>query len=98
MRKAIRPWRLRDRRRVVGQAIDAYAEWRFECVAVRNTYRAWRAASALDEPWAFDAYTKALDREEGAAMLYARRMRRAGRLDETGLARRLAQIETGYGI
>ena len=90
-------WRLPGRRRAVAQAVDAYAEWRRECVAVRNAYRTWRAASALDEPWAFDAYTEALDREEGAAMLYARRMRRAGRLDDTALVRQLAQIATWSG-
>jgi hypothetical protein len=54
-------------------------------------------ASTLERPLAFDAYTAALEREEGAAQLYARLMRRAGRLAETGLAEQLAKLETGSG-
>jgi hypothetical protein len=65
--------------------------WLLECLAVQNTYRAWRVASASDEPIAFDAYRAALDREEGAARIYAHEIRRSGRLDETGLAWQLAQ-------
>jgi hypothetical protein len=53
---------------------------------VGNAYRRWVIAGALDRPLAFDAYTAALDREEGAARLYARLMRRARGLAETAVA------------
>jgi hypothetical protein len=97
-RPHIRLWRSGRRRAAVDSALAAYREWRRESVAVRVAYRAWRGASALDEPRAFDAYTAALEREEGAAVLYARRMRRARRLVETGLAFQLAESQTGSGV
>jgi hypothetical protein len=53
---------------------------------VCDAYRRWVLGCALDERSAFHAYTAALDREERAAMRYARMMRRAGRSGETGLA------------
>jgi len=82
-------------RRVAGAVVIAYAEWTSECAAVRNAYRRWKSASPADESGAFDAYNTALDREEDAAMRYARRMRRAGYIGDTGLAHRLALAETG---
>jgi hypothetical protein len=77
--------------------VAAYTQWRGEGAAVGNAYRRWPIASTLDRPLAFDAYTAALDREEGAALVYARLMRRASRLAETGLAQQLAKLQTGSG-
>jgi hypothetical protein len=82
----MRLWGSGKRRAAADNALAAYVEWRRECDAVRVAYRTWRDARALDEPRAFDAYKAALDREESAAVLFARRMRRAHRLAETGLA------------
>jgi hypothetical protein len=93
----MRLWGSRKRRAAADNALAAYVEWRRECDAVRAAYRTWRHARALDQPRAFDAYKAALDREESAAVLFARRMRRAHRLAETGLALQLAQSLTGLG-
>jgi hypothetical protein len=86
----------RERARV-DAAVAAYREWTNECSAVRNAYRRWVGASALEEPSAFVAYHAALDREEHAAKRYARVMRRAGHLLETGLAHQLARLTASYG-
>jgi hypothetical protein len=81
------------RRAAVEAAVAAYSQWRGECAAVRRAYRRWASASAVDEPLAFNAYAAALDREQRAATLYARLMRRAGHLVEIGLAHQLAQVQ-----
>ena len=93
----MRLWASGRRRAAVDSALAAYVEWRRECDAVRAAYSTWRSARALDEPRAFDAFKAALDREESAAVLFARRMRRAHRLAETGVALQLAQGHTGFG-
>jgi hypothetical protein len=49
-------------RALVDGAVSAYTQWRAECEAVRNAYRGWVGASAVEKP--FDDYTAALDREE----------------------------------
>ena len=84
-------------RALVDAAVIAYTQWRWECAAVRNAYRRWKSVSAFDRPRAFDAYKATLDREEGAAKLYARLMTRAGHLAEAGLAHQLAQIQISSG-
>lgn len=93
----MRLWGSGRRRAAVDSALAAYREWSNESVAVRLAYRAWRGASALDEPRAFSAYRAALDREEAAAVLYARRMRRARKFAETRLALQFAHSQTGFG-
>jgi hypothetical protein len=85
------------RRARVDAAVTAYVEWRRQCAAVRDAYQWWATTSAGEKPFAFDAYQAALDREEGAAKLYARLMRHVGRLGEDGLAERLAEIQTSSG-
>jgi hypothetical protein len=84
------------RRALVEAALTAYHEWASECASVRNAYHRWLAAGAMDEPFAFDAYKAALDREENAARHYARVLRRARHLTDTGLALELARIATGH--
>ena len=93
----MRLWGSGRRRAAADNALAAYTEWRSERDAVRDAYRTWRDAHALDEARAFDAYKAALDREESAAVRFARRMRQAHRLVETGLALQLAQSQTGFG-
>ena len=51
--------------------MDAYVQWRNECIAVRDAYSRWAAASAADVTPAFQAYTVALDREQLASEQYA---------------------------
>lgn len=55
------------RRALIDGTVAAYTQWRRECAAVRNAYRRWVAASAVQKPFAFDDYNAALDREEHAA-------------------------------
>jgi hypothetical protein len=86
--------RLRKRRDTRERAVDAYVDWREECVAVRTAYLPSRRASAAEAALAFDAYEAALDREEVAAEVYAALMRRVGPLVETGLARQLPYLPT----
>jgi hypothetical protein len=87
-------WRQRT---VADAALAAYSEWRSECAAVRASYRRWVGTRGEEEPSAFSDYRSALDREERAAGQFARLMRRAGHLDETGVALRLARIQAGDG-
>jgi|SRR5580698_7961183 hypothetical protein len=73
----------------------AYADWRHECVAVGSAYRRWRAASRASEPFAFHQYELALIREGQAADVYARMVKRGGRLSDVSLVLQLEQIEAG---
>ena len=93
--KAIR--RSARHRAVVDATVAAYSDWRRECASVRNAYRSWASARAVDKSLAFVAYNAALDREERAAKLYARLLRRTGHIAETGLAHQLAQIQITSG-
>ena len=87
-------WRSRT---VADAALAAYSEWRSECAAVRVSYRRWVCARGEEAPSAFSDYRSALDREERAAKHFARLMRRAGHLAETGIALQLARIQAGDG-
>jgi len=84
-------------RAAVDATVAAYSDWRRECASVRNAYRSWASARAVDKSLAFVAYNAALDREERAAKLYARLLRRTGHIAETGLAHQLAQIQITSG-
>jgi hypothetical protein len=74
-------------RRIVDDAVDAYVDWREECGAVREAYRAGTVSSSGDAVLALGAYESALDREEYAATVYAALLARVGRLLKTDLAR-----------
>jgi hypothetical protein len=65
---------------LVDEAVDAYAEWREECVAVWDAYGHWKRAPRADAPLAFAAYTWALDIEEQASAVYAGAIGRVGHL------------------
>jgi hypothetical protein len=62
----------------VDEAIDAYFEWREECVAVWDAFGRWKSAPRADAPLAFAAYTAALDIEEQASVVYASTIGRVG--------------------
>ena len=85
-------------RAAVDATVAAYSDWRRECAAVRNAYRSWASARAVDKSLAFVAYNAALDREERAAKLFARLLRRSGQVAEIGLAHQLAQIQVTSGV
>lgn len=79
-------------------AAAAYREWRRACDAVRDTYGWWAGATGVEKPFAFSAYTAALDREEHAAHRYAKLMRRGTGLREAGSAQDLVRwIEADAG-
>jgi hypothetical protein len=60
-----------ERKRIVDEAMDAYVEWREECIRVWDAYHRWLSAARADAPFAFPAYVAALDREERASEVYA---------------------------
>lgn len=84
--------RLLRRHEKADAAVDAYVRRRHECSAVREAYRTWVSADAGSTPLAFDAYIAAVDREEGAARIYADFRRRIGHVAEMGPAHELADI------
>ena len=63
--------------------MDAYLDWREECIYVSDSYRRWVAAEGTDAALAFSAHAAALDREQRAAEVYAGLMRCVGDLVET---------------
>jgi hypothetical protein len=72
-----------QRRRLVDEVMDAYVDWREECIAVSDAYGGWAAAEASDAALAFGAYVAALDIEERASQVYADLIGRAGDLVRT---------------
>jgi hypothetical protein len=64
------------RTRLVDDVIDAYVDWREECLFVWDAYCRWAAAPQADATLAFAAYAAALDREERASAYYAGRISR----------------------
>ncbi len=82
----VNPFNFRSqKRRMADHAVLAYVEWRAQCTAVWVAYRRWMDVGGADAALAYTAYEAALDREEAAARIYARLMRRVGHLVETGL-------------
>lgn len=82
----VNPFNFRSRkRRMVDRAVLAYVEWRAHCTAVADAYRCWMNVGSADAALAYTAYEAALDREEAAARIYARLVRRVGHVVETGL-------------
>jgi hypothetical protein len=58
-------------RELVDRMIEAYVDWREECVGVWGAYEWWSSAPIPDRPVAFSAYGAALEREEQASRVYA---------------------------
>ncbi len=80
-------WRLIKRRQVaqdsikkhsVDEVIEAYVDWRNECMSVGDAYDRWTSAPTTDARLAFASYMAALDREEQAERLYAKLIGRVG--------------------
>ena len=72
-------------KQIVDDAVISYVEWREECMEVWNAYGWWASAPLEEVRRAHAAYRAALDREEAAANVYVRLMKRVGHLVETGL-------------
>jgi hypothetical protein len=58
-------------RTLVDRMVEAYVDWREECVGVWGAYERWSSAPVPDRPVAFCAYRAALEREEHASRVYA---------------------------
>lgn len=61
---------------LVDELMDAYVEWRQECIAVHKSYERWSSVPSDERRLAFAAYRAALDREELASSVYADRTSR----------------------
>jgi hypothetical protein len=85
------------RRGAVDAAADAYFDWREDCAQLETAYAAWADASRTDRALMFDAFQRALDREECTANAYAELILSVGDLVEHGLAVQLAEILSGPG-
>jgi hypothetical protein len=69
---------------LVDRLIDAYIEWREECIALEEAYRRWASADELDAELAFAAYRAGLDREERASTFYGELVRRVNKALSSG--------------
>jgi hypothetical protein len=67
-------------RKQVEKMLDAYVDWHDACLRVGDAYRNWSCATRPDVTATFAGYMRALDREERAAEVYARLVRRIGDL------------------
>ncbi len=63
--------------RLVDEAMDAYLQWRVECIALAEAHDRWAAVRGGD-PALAQACADALDREQDAADEYARLCRKLG--------------------
>ncbi|MGA8805523.1 MAG: hypothetical protein WA696_02970 [Solirubrobacterales bacterium] len=60
----------RVRRELIDDLMQAYVDWRTECLALHVGYGRWSGGTAADERGlAFAAYRAALDREELACVV-----------------------------
>jgi hypothetical protein len=66
----------RSRARLIDELMDSYVAWREQCVAVNDTYERWMLGPRSERRLAFEAYKMALDLEEHASGIYAKRVRR----------------------
>jgi uncharacterized protein YndB with AHSA1/START domain len=64
---------------LIDDLIDAYVDWREECVALTRADQRWASGSDADRSLAFAAYRAALDRELRASFVYANRSGRVER-------------------
>jgi len=71
-------------KRLVDKLMDAYVSWREACLRVSDAYSSWVSETGPDVASAFGRYLAALEHEERAAEVYARLVRRAGRLVSSG--------------
>jgi hypothetical protein len=63
---------------ILGEAHDAYREWRDFCVAVQDAYDRWVRARGSEAGRAFQEYRRFLDLEERVSLEYAALVRLVG--------------------
>jgi hypothetical protein len=68
--------RLRRKNALIDEAMERYVEWREECAAVYDAYANWTNAPTEETDLPFAAYSAALDREQSAATVYGRALKR----------------------
>ena len=85
------------RRAAIDDAFAAYSAWRQQSAAARAAYVTWARAARSDARFAFAAYRAALDREERAADIFARRLHRAQRRRKLNVITQLAQLPAPSG-
>jgi hypothetical protein len=67
-------------RKQVDKMLEAYVDWLEACLLVSDGHRNWSSATGPNITATFVRYMRALDREERAAEVYARLVRRVGDL------------------
>jgi hypothetical protein len=60
----------RGRERIAAAATAAYVAWRNECAAVTEAYRCWADARHDEAATLWDAYERALEREQHISIAY----------------------------
>jgi hypothetical protein len=73
MARGIEGMASRVRPELVDALMEAYVDWREECLALRYAYERWSNVTLDERNVAFAAYRAALDREEQASSVYAER-------------------------
>jgi hypothetical protein len=74
----------RERKRLARAATAAYVAWRNECAAVTEAYRCWADACHDEGATLWEAYERALKREEHISMAYIELAGGIGRTDGAG--------------
>jgi hypothetical protein len=69
-----------SQKRLVDKLVEAYVDWREACARANDAYRSWASEAGPRGRVAFGLYMAALDAEEQAAEVYARFVKRAGKL------------------
>jgi hypothetical protein len=78
--------------------IEAYFNWQEQCEALQDAYDAWAHRGLEHAPYAFQAYRRALDREQQAADVYAELVTYVGQAPEFRKVQRLAEIPAGRSV
>jgi hypothetical protein len=58
---------------VADEFLYSWVRWREACEHVHTAYRFWETCEPNESKFAFEVYLAALDREEHAALIHARR-------------------------
>jgi len=82
----------------VDEVMDAYVDWRQECMRVWEAYERWLSASRTDAGLAFGAYLAALDCEERASEVYGRLITAVARRDAAAAERATGDRASDSGV
>jgi hypothetical protein len=67
------------RRELIDHLMDAYIDWREECITLGDAYERWLTVAVAERSLAFAAYRAALDREQQASSVYTDRFEMVSR-------------------